>query len=53
MGLLLLIPGIILLSTDGWFEDQEVVGQILTGVGAFLLFIQFVVFALIAWAASR
>jgi hypothetical protein len=40
MGLLLLIPGIILASTDGWFHDQHTVGTILIWAGAILLVIQ-------------
>lgn len=50
MGLLLLIPGIILLATDGWFNDQHTVGTILTWAGAIIIALQvlFVVFGLIA-----
>lgn len=47
MGLILLVPGIILLNTSGWFNDQHTVGRILTIVGAVLLAIQ-VLFILIA-----
>ena len=40
MGLLLLIPGIILLATDGWFSDQHTVGMILTVAGVFIIIAQ-------------
>lgn len=40
MGLLLLIPGIILANTSGWFHDQHKVGSILIICGAIILAIQ-------------
>lgn len=56
MGLLLLIPGIILMETDGWFEDQQTVGEILAWSGGILLALQILFFTLAAagvWKASR
>lgn len=47
MGLLFLIPGIILLETDGWFHDQHTVGQILTWAGAILLVLQLLFFIIV------
>ena len=46
MGLLLLVPGIILLETDGWFKDQHTVGEVLTWVGGGLIALQILVFLL-------
>ena len=43
MGLFLLIPGIILVSTDGWFADQQTVGEILIWSGGIILAIQIVI----------
>jgi uncharacterized membrane protein len=53
MGLLLLIPGIILLATSGWFKDQHKVGEILTIIGGALLLIQVVWFTLVATKVNR
>lgn len=54
MGLLLLVPGLILwLAGGGWFSNATTVGQILTAVGAAILFIQVAIFAFVALFASK
>jgi hypothetical protein len=49
MGLLLLIPGIILLSVNAhWFSGQHDVGLVLTWAGGVILALQLAFIALIA-----
>lgn len=47
MGLLLLIPGLILLLTSGMFDQQHTVGVILTVSGAVLLAVQAIWFGFV------
>lgn len=47
MGLLLLIPGLILLLTSGLFAQQHTVGVILTVSGGILLAIQAIWFGFV------
>lgn len=53
MGLLLLIPGLILWAAGPWFDDQVVVGQILTGVGAALILLQLLIVAVAAATINK
>lgn len=53
MGLLLLIPGLVLWVAGPWFEDQVVVGQILTGVGAALILVQLLIVAVAAATINK
>lgn len=53
MGLLLLIPGIILLTVNAhWFGGQHDVGLVLTWAGGIILAIQFAIIALVAFFAK-
>lgn len=53
MGVVLLVPGIILLSTSGWFHDQHTVGLILALIGGGLIALQVLMFAFGAVAFSK
>lgn len=53
LGLPALVAGLVLWFAGPWFEDQVVVGQILTGVGALVVLIQFLVFAAAAAAVNN
>lgn len=53
MGLLFLVPGLILLLTNGWFSDQHTVGWILTIVGGAILVLQFAFMAIAGAIVAR
>lgn len=52
MGIFLVIAGIILVSTNGWFADQQTVGEILLYAGGALILIQILIFVVIAILAA-
>lgn len=53
MTLPILIAGLILRLTNGWFHGQHTVGDICLWVGGVGLTIQVAFFAFAAWAATR
>ena len=53
MGIFLLVPGIILLATSGWFDQQGTVGLILTLIGGALIALQLVAASVAIGAVSR
>lgn len=53
MGLLLLIPGLVLLLAGPWFEDQATVGTVLTVIGGIILALQVIWTAIVAGIARR
>lgn len=50
---LLLIAGIILLATHGWFSDQHMVGLILTIVGALTTIVPILLIGIGTWAIRK
>lgn len=54
MGLLLLIPGLILLlAGGGWFDGAHTVGVILTIVGGAIVALKVLITLAILWANSK
>lgn len=54
--LLFIAAGLVLLLTDGWFDQQHTVGWILTGIGAVVVAIDVLVVVgagVVAWFASK
>jgi len=54
MGLLLIIPGLVfLLNGVTWFDGEDKVGAVLVGIGAVLLLVQLVIFAVAAAKVNK
>lgn len=53
MQLILLIAGLILLLTDGWFDQQQTVGWVLVGATAFITLLQLAMIAAVGSATKK